>query len=260
MFDLFNDKKKDAKEIRNALLRFIKEQLQKVEGGEGSNIKGLLLYITCAEADKHLYESALYMEEEDRFKNDEIQKIADDYAIALPPRWTLEMMFTDTLPAEAVKAKTLYAALMISTTKKPMLKEGTAYIHVLNGEAEKKAYTITSTAGKINIGRESKTQTAEGFQRENAIAFPSSSGNESNRSVSRQHAHIEWDGEVGAFYLYADEGGVPPLNKTKVRTVDGQPVKSLLTTEFGHHLKEGDQVILGESALLQFTERGSLNT
>jgi hypothetical protein len=54
------------------------------------------------------------------------------------------------------------------------------------------------------------------------------------------------------FVLYPDEGGVPPMNKIKVRTVAGTPVK-LQTTEVGHHLQEGDQIILGESALLEFT-------
>ena len=86
MFDLFNSKPQDVKAIRNALLQFIKEQLQKNEGGEGRNIKALNLFITCAEADKQLYEAAVFYSEEDRFKNDEVQKIADDYAIQLPAR------------------------------------------------------------------------------------------------------------------------------------------------------------------------------
>lgn len=122
----------------------------------------------------------------------------------------------------------------------------------MNGEAEKDVYPISSTSGKINIGRERKVHTADGFFRENYIAFPDSSKNESNRSVSRQHAHIEWNSEHGAFYLFADEGGIPPHNKMKVRMENGLPVK-LQTTEVGHRLHEGDQIILGESALLEFT-------
>ncbi|HLL43902.1 MAG TPA: hypothetical protein VK369_12230, partial [Segetibacter sp.] len=60
------------------------------------------------------------------------------------------------------------------------------------------------------------------------------------------------DAESGAFYIFADEGGVPPHNKMKVRIEGGTPVK-LQTTQVGHRLQEGDQVILGESALLEFT-------
>ncbi len=40
-----------------------------------------------------------------------------------------------------------------------------------DGEAEKEEYTITSAGGKINIGREAKVKTADGFYRKNSIAF-----------------------------------------------------------------------------------------
>jgi hypothetical protein len=255
MFNLFKkgSQPQDVKAIRNNVLEFIKEQLQKAEGGEGENIKGLYLYITCANEEKHLYEAAVFADNEQRFKDEEIQKIADDYAIDLPENWTMEIHFADKAPPEAIKAKDADAALFISTKTKPKVhKDATAYIRVLNGEAEKEVYTITSKRSKINIGRERRVQTADGFMRENQIAFPGGSANESNRSVSRQHAHIEWDNETGMFVLFPDEGGVPPMNKIKVRTTGGKPVK-LQTTEIGHHLQEGDQIILGESALLEFS-------
>ncbi|GEO09461.1 FHA domain-containing protein [Segetibacter aerophilus] len=252
MFDIFKSRPTDIKGIRASLLQFIKEQFQKVEGGEGSNIKGLCLYINCSDEEKHLYEGAVYADEENRFKEEEVQRIADDYAIALPASWTFQIEFVDEIPVEALKAPGLNAGLFISTKKKPKVsQDATAYIRVLVGEAEKEVYTISSSRGKINIGREKRAQTADGFMRENHIAFPDNSKDESNRSVSRQHAHIEWDAENAAFYLYADEGGIPPNNKMKVRTEGGVPIK-LQTTEIGHRLQEGDQIILGESALLEF--------
>jgi hypothetical protein len=243
---------KDVKGIRSALLQFIKEQLQKAEGGEGGNIKGMCLYITCAETDKHLYDSAVYAEEEDRFKTEEIQKIADDFAIDLPENWTFETSFGQA-PPEAVEAVNIDAALFISTRNKPLVhKEATAYLRVMNGEAEQEVYTINSSDGKINIGREKKVQTADGFFRENKIAFPDNSSNEGNRSVSRQHAHIEWDAACGTFCLYADEGGIPPMNKMKVRDAEGNIVK-VQTTEIGHQLQQGDQIMLGQSVVLEFS-------
>jgi hypothetical protein len=253
MFDFFKSRPTDIKGIRASLLQFIKDQFQKAEGGEGSNIRGLCLYITCSDEEKHLYEGAVYADEEDRFKEDEVQKIADDYAIALPETWTFEVAFVHEAPPEALKAADVDAALFISTKKKPkVFYDATAFIRVLNGEAEKELYTITSTKGKINIGREKKVQTADGFYRVNHIAFPDSSSHAGNRSVSRQHAHIEWDAENAAFYLFADEGGIPPHNKMKVRTDEGNTIK-LQTTQIGHRLQEGDQIILGESALLAFS-------
>ncbi len=252
MFDLFKNRPRDVKEIRNAILQFIKEQLQKAEGGEGANIRTIFLFINCSDADRYLFESALYYDTPDRFKNDEIQKIADDYAIALPSDWVLKISFDEEAPVEAIPAKNIDLSLLITTLKsKGVFKPTSAYINVLNGDAEKKQYTISSGTGKINIGRAAGVQTADGFFRKNNIAFIDSE-HAINRAVSRQHAHIEWDDETGAFFLYADQGGIPPANKVKVRSVEGEPIK-LLSIEIGHRLKEGDQVILGDAALLEFT-------
>lgn len=257
MFDLFKQKDEsaspDVKTLRQSLLQFIKDQLKRWEGGEGNNIKGLQLFLAPAAEDKHLYEAALFVDDENKFKDEEVQRIADDYAIELPPSWTLEFLFGDDLPTEAVKAKDLPVALHVSTRKQPVLTtQTTAYIKVVNGEAEKEKYVITATGGKVCIGREKRLQTEEGFMRENTIAFPSGSENKSNKYISRQHAHIEWNKDVGAFFLFADEGGVPPRNKIKIQTESGGIVR-LQSTQVGHHLAEGDQIVLGETALLQFS-------
>lgn len=256
MFDLFKkntgSEPKDVKSIREGLLQFIKEQLALREGGEGGNIKGLQLFIGCTDAEKPLYESAVYHNEEGRFKNEEVQKIADDYAIALPPDWTMEIEFTDAYPPQVVKAADVDAALFVKTTKQTILKDATAYVSVLTGTAEQELYSFHSGSGKIYIGREKKVQAANGFYRINTIAFPADTGDEANKYISRQHAHIEWDNELGAFLLFADEGGLPPRNKVKVRSVGGDVVK-LQTDRVGHLLKEGDQIMLGDGALLQFS-------
>src|SRR5882757_2729780 len=103
-FKLFRNKGEkpdwDVKSLRDALLRFIKEALQKIEGGEGGHIKELLLYIAASPEDKHLYEGAVYVHEKEKFRN-EVQKIADDYALDLPSDWTIEVEFVDELPPEA---------------------------------------------------------------------------------------------------------------------------------------------------------------
>jgi len=256
MFDLFKNNTQgrpaDVKTVRDHLLQFIKEQLKKAEGGEGANIKGLQLFIAANPEEKHMYEAAVYFGEPDRFKN-EVQKIADDFAIELPEGWGLDISFVEKLPLEAMKVAGLDTALFVNTRKNAVRKTATAYIKVRIGEAEKEVYTITSHSGKICIGRERKVQTADGFYRENTIAFPEKSENGSNRFVSRQHAHIEFDNDSGCFLLFADEGGTPPRNKVKVRSSkDPNPIK-LYTSRVGHCLVEGDQILLGESALLEFT-------
>lgn len=257
MFNLFSkkpaEKPNDVKAIREAIITFIKQELQKLEGGEGKNIKGLQLFMACMPGEKYLYESAVYMEDETRFKND-VQRVADDFAIDLPEKWTLEVAFCEMLPLDLIRMELLDVALQIKTpehlsNEKPAL----AYIRVLNGEAEKKTYQLSAKGGKINIGRDHKAQVRDGHIRLNQIAFPSESMDQSNKYVSRQHAHIEWNGEAQAFMLFADEGGVPPGNKVKISsTTSANPVK-MNFTELGHQLREGDQIILGDAAVLEFS-------
>ena len=257
MFDLFKQKDEasapDVKTTRHGLLQFIKDQLQKWEGGEGANIKGLQLFLAPSEEERHLYEAAVFFDQPEKFKEEDVQRIADDYALNLPQDYTLELLFVENLPPEAVKSRNLPVALHVVTKKQPTLTTlTTAYIRVTNGEAEKELYVLTDKGGRVCIGREKKVQTPDGFQRENTIAFPSNSANNSNKYVSRQHAHIEWNRDAGGFFLYADDGGIPPRNKIKVQTANGDVIR-LQSTHVGHHLQEGDQIVLGESALLQFS-------
>ncbi len=244
----------DVKSLRDAILRFIKEALQKVEGGEGRHIKELLLYASPTGEDKHLYEGAVYFHEKEVLRN-EIQRIADDYAIDLPEDWTIEVIFTDQLPVEASKIPDLAAAFLMHTRKQVAhnASSAVAYVRILNGEAEQEEYLIKATDGKINIGRDKKAVTENGSYRLNKIIFPGESNDESNKFISRQHAHIEWDKESERFMIYADEGGVPPRNKTKISIAADDNMVKLNSTQIGHPMSEGDQVILGESAVFLFS-------
>ncbi|HYO23167.1 MAG TPA: FHA domain-containing protein [Flavisolibacter sp.] len=257
MFDLFKQKEEasapDVKSLRQSLLLFIKDQLKRWEGGEGANVRGMQLFLSPSADDRHLYEAAVFSDTADKFKDEEIQRIADDYAIDLPADWALDLLFVESLPAEAIKARDLPVALHVSTKKQPVLTAlTTAYLRIINGEAEKEVYVLTDKGGKACIGREKRVQTDEGFLRENTIAFPSTTQHTSNKFISRQHAHIEWNKDVGGFFLYADEGGIPPRNKIKIQTENGDIIR-LGSTQVGHHLQEGDQIVLGESALVQFS-------
>lgn len=255
MFKIFSRDNKgpgDVKEVRDTLLRGIKENLQKSEGGEGSNIKGINLFINIGSNDKHMYESAVYQDEPEKFK-DEVQRIADDFDIGLPANWQLEVNFDENFPPEAVKLEGINAALFIRTKDNVIQRSGSAYIRVLNGEAEKPVYHIKSDDGKLNIGREKKAQVEGGFFRTNHIAFPGDIDNEHNKYISRQHAHLEWNNEKGCFMLFADEGGIPPGNKVKIRSASSDTLIKLHSSHIGHQLAEGDQIILGETAVVEFS-------
>ena len=250
MFNLFKERPHDVKSIRNILLQAIKERLQRAQGGEGANIMGVYIFINCSEAEKHLYEAAVFANVPGKFKIDEVQKIADDYAITLSSSFKCEVAFTDKFPPQADILKDINAAVFISTKRSGLSnKKNNAFIKVLNGEAESETYLIDSANGRINIGRELKVQANGNYMRKNAIAFKPT---EKNRSVSRQHAHIEWETDSNSFLVFADEGGIPPNNKMKVRTPEGVLIK-MQAIEVGHRLQEGDQIILGDMAVLEFT-------
>ena len=262
MFNFFKtdkeDRPADVKGIRYELLQFIKQELQKAEGGEGGNIKGLNLYLSCAASDCALYEAAVYMDEPEVFK-DEVQRIADDYAVALPQNWLMKVALNQDFPPEAVKSDKLDAAFFIKTSKNFIRQTASAYIRALSGETEKPEYNLTSNTEKLNIGRDKKAQADDGFFRTNQIAFPSASNDPANKYVSRQHAHLEWNNDAGKFMIFADEGGVPPRNKIKIRSEKSEDVIKLSSTTIGHQLLEGDQIILGESAVLEFSYQPATN-
>ena len=259
MFNIFSSKPKDVKGVRNAIVQFIKEQLKNNEGGEGGNIKSILLFIVCPEEENHIYRSAVYSDEPDKFKMEEVQRIADDYDIELPEQWKLEIYFDEAIPKGTISSNNVDVALQLITNRTIIQKKTVqAFISTLNGVTEKNNYVINSLTGKINIGREIKAQTQDGFFRKNYIAFIEPEVNAANRSVSRQHAHIEWNEERDSFYLFADEGGIPPHNKTKVKCENGI-IEKIQTIEMGHKLKEGDQIILGEAAVLEFSLKENVN-
>ena len=258
MFKIFKETGADVKKIRNVLLQFIKEKLQRAEGGEGANINGIYLYINCNDSERYVYEAAVYAAAPEKFK-DEVQKIADDYAILLPLSWKYEIAFTDRFPEHSYIVPMVNTALFISTGKTGAVnKKSRAYIRVLSGNTEKDLYVLEPSKEKINIGREAKVQVSGGFVRKNFIAFTASGAMDINRSVSRQHAHIEWEPASGSFLIFADDGGIPPNNKLKIRTAEGMLIK-MQAIEVGHRLQEGDQVILGDKAVLEFTYFGFEN-
>lgn len=256
IFDLFKSKgdsqPDDVKGIRHEILQFVKQELQKAEGGEGANIKGLAIYINSPAANRQVYEAAVYADAPDQLKN-EIQRISDDYSLDLPGNWILSTHFDESLPDEAIKMPQLPVALFVKTKTHFVKLQATAYITALSGKTSHPGYVINSEGGKYNIGRDEKAQSDEGYFRTNHIAFPSDSDDERNKYISRQHAHIEWNQNLAKFVIYADEGGIPPRNKVKLRSALTEKIVKLHATQIGQELEEGDQIILGESVVLEFS-------
>ncbi|HLJ14007.1 MAG TPA: FHA domain-containing protein [Bryobacteraceae bacterium] len=108
---------------------------------------------------------------------------------------------------------------------------------------------------RTNIGRTADVFRAEGPSRKNDVAFTEDS--EINRSVSREHAHIELDKKTNEYRLFNDRwykaGPKAEANCGLWIVRDGlsQPVHR---NQRGVALKPGDEIHLGR-AVLKFVQR-----
>ncbi len=59
-----------------------------------------------------MYEAAIYANVPGKFKKEEVQRIADDYAITLSPSFKFEVAFTDRFPPQAEPVKDINAAFL----------------------------------------------------------------------------------------------------------------------------------------------------
>ncbi|HEY0176492.1 MAG TPA: hypothetical protein VGC08_08945, partial [Pedobacter sp.] len=144
--------------------------------------------------------------------------------------------------------------LKMAAVSSPVTSSGfQGLLRILKGRAEQEEYVLEPDGKRINIGREKNVQANDGSFRINQIAFPEDVAFEGNKYISRQHAHIVWDDQSGSFRLFADEGGVPPGNKTRIRSAKDGSADKLNSTQIGHPLREGDQIILADVAVLEFT-------
>lgn len=256
MFDFFKKNKGntplDAKGLRDEILQFIKEELQQLDGGEGKYLKALELFVRVKAEELFSYETALYSAAPEKFQ-EEVQRIADNFALDLPEGWKLTVHYVAEFPEGVIERADLKVGLMFKSSGLPVINAIglTASLKVITGRAEQEVYRIEAGTGRINIGRESNVQGSDGSFRINTIAFPAEA-QESNKYISRQHAHLEWDQQQACFKLYADEGGVPPGNKTKVRVAKDETTHKLNSTQIGYTLKQGDQIILADAAVLEF--------
>jgi hypothetical protein len=114
-------------------------------------------------------------------------------------------------------------------------KRPAAWIHVLKGDAEKTEYYLSKNI--VYLGRLREVASKDGsVKRRNDIAF-----NDAESTVSREHAHIEFD--AGKFRLFHDSGERPTRLFREGRAV---PVPAIGR---GAQLRSGDEIHLGEARL-----------
>jgi hypothetical protein len=111
---------------------------------------------------------------------------------------------------------------------------------VIAGSAERRSYTFSG--GRIDIGRRAEVlDHRQQLIRRNHIAF--SEGDESNRSVSRRHAHIAYVA-ASREYRVRDDGSARGTSVLR----HGQTIKVPQGSR-GTRLEGGDEIVLGEARL-----------
>lgn len=112
---------------------------------------------------------------------------------------------------------------------------------VVRGTAERKTYSFA--AKRIDLGRCAEVRdTRNRLLRTNHVAFVEGSG-EVNQSVSRRHAHIDFEPTSGSYRL-RDDGSVHGTSVVRNGSTVPVPPGSL-----GVRLRSGDELVLGEARL-----------
>lgn len=242
----------DPKQLRASILEFVKDQFLRLEGGEGIQLQKLTLYLYPEPSLRFLHETAVQFNEPDFFKS-EIQRLAENYAVELPLQWDLEILFTDMAVPEAINSDRIAVGIQFFSMHKKQTVGEKMILRVLQGKANTDSYMLSPGMSRLNIGREEQVQLQDGSIRINNLAFPAAIG-DGNKYVSRQHAHLEWDESSATFRIFADVGGVPPGNKTKIRISADGSLHRLNSIQVGLVLNDGDQLILGDQVVLSFNK------
>ena len=113
---------------------------------------------------------------------------------------------------------------------------------VITGSAEEQQLCLKKK--RIHLGRLAEVIDADGrLTRKNDVAFRDD-GQAPNPSVSRAHAHIEFDPEKAVFRLFDDRSahGTSIIRDGSVIPVPQGPSK-------GVALRHGDEIVLGQASL-----------
>jgi hypothetical protein len=159
--------------------------------------------------------------------------------VELPERVRIEVELVEELP-EGVTERGFDVSYRSEGPAQVPVEVPAIWLTVVNGKADREEYRFRKT--RINLGRLTYVLDAQQRPiRRNDVAFEESSGG-ANPSVSRTHAHIEFETASGQFRLFDDrsaqgtsvfrEGGVVSVPKGMSK---------------GVALRTGDEIALGQA-------------
>jgi len=190
--------------------------------------------VLAEETRRRSYEAALI--EGDALQRDARERL-DDERVDVPPHFTLKVHLVDDLPPD-IKTKGFDISYSAERSREQAPQ---CTLEVIAGTSDQTRYE--SMSKRINLGRIAEVlDDQQQFVRRNDIAF-ADDGDPVNASVSRQHAHLEFDPVTG-WRLFDDhsKSGTTILRQGDVVRVSSGPGR-------GVALKSGDEIRLGKARL-----------
>ncbi len=166
-------------------------------------------------------------------------RIADEH-VDLPEKFRVEVDLVDELPESfasrgfEIEYQTEAAAKAAPAAAMPAI-----WLKVLTGTADKAEYSLRRA--RVNIGRLTDViDSQQRLLRRNDIAFAETA----NPTVSRTHAHIEFQAGTGEFRLFDDRSaqGTTVLRDGNIIPVPKGPSKGVV-------LCPGDEIVVGQARL-----------
>lgn len=189
-------------------------------------------------ARRRLYE--IVFSEADALAHD-IRSILEEARVEIPDHFSVEVTLVDELPAA-----TAGRGFDITYGEKPSSEIApqsmSIELTVIDGESESRSYTFSRK--RINLGRLADVLDANHrVIRRNDVAFADTPGLP-NSTVSRTHAHLEFDDEISQFRLFDDRSS---YGTTVLREGNVIPVPQGASK--GVPLLTGDEILLGQVRL-----------
>ena len=162
--------------------------------------------------------------------------------VEFPARFRAEVELVDTLPDDA-REREFEVAYSNPPAATPSPDSTRIQLKVLVGSAGTAQYQFAKR--RINMGRLAEVLDAEmRIIRQNDVALKDDANTE-NATVSRAHAHLEYDAETGRFRLF-DDGSA--RGTTVIREGSAIPVPQ--GNSKGVLLEQGDEILLGMVRIL----------
>lgn len=189
-------------------------------------------------ARRRAYEVALV--EADTLARDIAGRLTDDQ-VEMPERFTVAIELVDELPGE-LAARGFDISYQSAGPVKAAAPMPVVRLKILSGKADREEYSFRKT--RIHIGRLSDIVDAtHRLLRRNDVAFAESS-EMPNPTVSRTHAHLEYDAASQLYRLFDDRSaqGTTVLRDGAIIAVPKGPSK-------GVALRDGDEIVLGQARI-----------